>query len=807
MRGKGLYLHEKEIYRILNAVLLSCAVLFGAGRFLGISGLAAPHLLCAFGVLALFAALSLLAARGRILCLGAAGAFLCAWSVSAGNAALSFLGGYLPWLLRGSAAGPEQALDYELLQSAVLTAACCLLQYLCEKFPMKILSRGRVPMGKLMTALSFLGLLLYCLFTETSMSHLGVVFLLGYLALVCVEWVQSGWEKVRRGSARAHMFRIMPFLAGYLALMALMPVPEAPYQWQWAQGVYLKLKDSFLEFTQNLAWGDGEGFDMRLSGFSEDGGLHGSVSDNAREIMSVRIENGRRENLYLTGRVYDTFDGRQWTQESHDHGQWGYLDAMESFLAVQYYDEAHRRDYLEDFRLRIRYYDIKTAYVFAPLKTYELGEAADYGFDGGSLVWEKRRGYGTEYRVRYYQMNAGGEEFYRFLESGRKAEEALNEEALREYNRGRERKFGLSDLEAYREEVYGTYLGETILSPEAERRLAGMTGEAETDAEKLRAIERELASWDYTRTPGKLPEEIGSPGEFLDYFLLENPRGYCTYFATAFVLLARAEGIPARYVQGFCVPVEKPGEVSVRSHMAHAWPEAYIRGVGWVPFEPTPGYGELRYRTWGTGRNDQGEPAGETPAPPQEKEAEEPEETPEESAKSAEKGKPAWAEALGWLALYFLPAAIVLSGLLLWLENLSQARRYRRMSMEEKFRTEVGRNLHILSWLGLEREKQETLQEFRERALLRWEQWEEAPAGAAHGPGEKDRAESRKGTEEAGEALFRFLTDYEELVYGGKEAGQEALEGTVKEQRRLLELLKKKRRLAWLYCRVRKFIF
>ena len=73
--------------------------------------------------------------------------------------------------------------------------------------------------------------------------------------------------------------------------------------------------------------------------------------------------------------------------------------------------------------------------------------------------------------------------------------------------------------------------------------------------------------------------------------------------------------------------------------------------------------------------------------------------------------------------------------------------------------------------------------------------------------GEINRAESRKGTEEAGEALFRFLVDYEELVYGGKEAGQEALEGTAKEQRRLLELLKKKRRLAWLYCRIRKFIF
>ena len=37
----------------------------------------------------------------------------------------------------------------------------------------------------------------------------------------------------------------------------------------------------------------------------------------------------------------------------------------------------------------------------------------------------------------------------------------------------------------------------------------------------------------------------------------------------------------------------------MRSGMAHSWPEVYIDGVGWIPFEPTPGYGRMRYVSWG----------------------------------------------------------------------------------------------------------------------------------------------------------------------------------------------------------------
>lgn len=98
-------------------------------------------------------------------------------------------------------------------------------------------------------------------------------------------------------------------------------------------------------------------------------------------------------------------------------------------------------------------------------------------------------------------------------------------------------------------------------------------------------MEKELSSYTYTKNPGKLPDSIINQEDFLDYFLLESQKGYCSYFATAFVLMARAEGIPARYVEGFCVPVTTNKKMTVTANMAHAWPEVYIEGIGWLPFD------------------------------------------------------------------------------------------------------------------------------------------------------------------------------------------------------------------------------
>jgi transglutaminase-like putative cysteine protease len=76
----------------------------------------------------------------------------------------------------------------------------------------------------------------------------------------------------------------------------------------------------------------------------------------------------------------------------------------------------------------------------------------------------------------------------------------------------------------------------------------------------------------------------------LEWFLFEAKRGHCEYFASAMVLLLRAEAIPARLVTGFYGAEWSPWESSwiVRQSNAHAWVEAWIDGEGWLVYDPTP---------------------------------------------------------------------------------------------------------------------------------------------------------------------------------------------------------------------------
>ncbi|MCL2546750.1 MAG: DUF3488 and transglutaminase-like domain-containing protein [Oscillospiraceae bacterium] len=83
--------------------------------------------------------------------------------------------------------------------------------------------------------------------------------------------------------------------------------------------------------------------------------------------------------------------------------------------------------------------------------------------------------------------------------------------------------------------------------------------------------------------------------DFVDHFLFEEQRGHCQYFASAFVVMARTLGMPARYVQGFVLrPVEdgEEGEYEATGWDAHAWGEVFFEGLGWVIFEPTPGFAD-----------------------------------------------------------------------------------------------------------------------------------------------------------------------------------------------------------------------
>ncbi len=106
-----------------------------------------------------------------------------------------------------------------------------------------------------------------------------------------------------------------------------------------------------------------------------------------------------------------------------------------------------------------------------------------------------------------------------------------------------------------------------------------------------------LALQDWFRTEFTYSLEVvpGHGTDALAAFLDPSGRvGYCEQFAGAYAALARSLGMPARVAVGFTpgdpVP-DDPTTYIVRGRNAHAWPELYFAGVGWVGFEPTPGRG------------------------------------------------------------------------------------------------------------------------------------------------------------------------------------------------------------------------
>lgn len=121
-----------------------------------------------------------------------------------------------------------------------------------------------------------------------------------------------------------------------------------------------------------------------------------------------------------------------------------------------------------------------------------------------------------------------------------------------------------------------------------------------TAADKLFLMENLRAEvnsrTEYSLNPGRTPNNR----DFVNYFLLENKKGYCTHFATTGVLLARMAGIPARYATGYVIVGDDFNNdnrnpsgtftIDIKDNRSHAWVEIYLNGYGWIPYEFTAGY-------------------------------------------------------------------------------------------------------------------------------------------------------------------------------------------------------------------------
>ncbi len=109
--------------------------------------------------------------------------------------------------------------------------------------------------------------------------------------------------------------------------------------------------------------------------------------------------------------------------------------------------------------------------------------------------------------------------------------------------------------------------------------------EAGTDAAFVRSTLElfRTGGFRYTLTPPPLGADS------VDDFLFGTRQGFCGHFASAFVMLMRAGGVPARVVTGYLGGEWNPigGYLLVRQSDAHAWAEVWLQGRGWTRIDPT----------------------------------------------------------------------------------------------------------------------------------------------------------------------------------------------------------------------------
>jgi transglutaminase-like putative cysteine protease len=130
-----------------------------------------------------------------------------------------------------------------------------------------------------------------------------------------------------------------------------------------------------------------------------------------------------------------------------------------------------------------------------------------------------------------------------------------------------------------------------------------VAGSGATPYDKAMAIQKYLRSAEFTYSL-QSPVQGGYDGNGLSVLadFLNQKSGYCIHYASAMAVMARLEGIPSRIAVGYApgrltgatVSVAGQGalpEYEVDARDAHAWPELYFQGLGWVPFEPTPSRG------------------------------------------------------------------------------------------------------------------------------------------------------------------------------------------------------------------------
>lgn len=433
-------------------------------------------------------------------------------------------------------------------------------------------------------------------------------------------------RKAGKQEKKESILYLAPICLVIAVLAIVLPSKKEPIQWTIVKTAYHKVVQQITDWKTDVSYYFGNHpteFGLNFTGYSDN---KGKLNNNGRTLIkdnsvALKISGGSTNRpVYMIGSVSGIYTGNSWeksTEESLPKEREYRLDFMELTyaLARQDTDVLKKNRFVNRVMFKIKYDSIKTKTFFYPLKScyfLPLGETKEPLSEKSNIVFDRVKGRGTSYEVTFYEMNLQSDTFVDML---READDfsydtapSVKVDSLEYLKKnvmslnqaiGLEFRWNLYEVLGDRAELIKrnyTQLPDTL--PDRVKKLAEeITAGYDTKYDKLKAIEGYLNQYEYTLSPGVVPE-----GEdFVDYFLFESKKGYCTSYASSMAVLGRCIGIPTRYMEGFVARYDKrdkKGMYSVKNSQAHAWAEAYIEGVGWIPFEATSPYYYSRYSTW-----------------------------------------------------------------------------------------------------------------------------------------------------------------------------------------------------------------
>lgn len=312
-----------------------------------------------------------------------------------------------------------------------------------------------------------------------------------------------------------------------------------------------QLKDEWIRLFSTL---QSERVEPTYGGFGDTLGLGGPVNLGSMTLMDVQATAGR----YWRAAVYDTYNGQTWSLAEDDSVVLEPGETPGEFLPHE-----ARKVVTQTF----------TLYMPGTTQLYGLSQPEQFSLPTRASVVAA----GTEGETppidtyslvnsRYKLKNAEG---YVVISTIPVADVDAMRQAGNDYPAWTDRYLQLP---------------ETL--PQRVRDLAAeITAGYDNGFDKVAAIESFLREYTYNEAIEEPPEGV----DRVDYFLFEMREGYCNYYASALVVMARSEGIPARLAAGYARgDWERDAQLyRVRQHDSHAWAEVYLPRFGWIEFEPT----------------------------------------------------------------------------------------------------------------------------------------------------------------------------------------------------------------------------